>query len=141
MSIEDNKESIRTLRAEAFNKGNLAVINELIPAGFVFHGANGQEYKGPEGVKVIVTALRTAFSDFHVTIEDMIAEGDKVAHQFTFTGTHDGELGGITPTGKRVKMKAAVFSLFRGGKEVEVWEYAVSNPSLYEQLGITPPTQ
>lgn len=142
MSIEEeNKASIRRLREEAFNKGNLAVIDELIPASMVFHGAGGQELKGPEGVKQIVTMLRTAFSDFHVTIEDMIGEGDKVAHQFTFTGTHDGGLMGISPTGKPVKMNAAIFSRFENGKEVEVWEYAVTTPSLFEQLGVSPPSQ
>ena len=141
MSIEEaNKASVRRLREEAFNEGNLAIIDELIPDNHVFHGGEGHELIGPEPVKKLVTSLRTLFSEFHVTIDDMIADGNKVAHQFTFTGTHTGEFEGIAPTGNKVKMRAAVFNRFENGKVVETWEYE-DRLALSQQLGIIPPSQ
>ena len=137
MSTEENKAVLRR-NLEIFNKGNLEIADETIATNYILHGPAGQEYNGPEGFKQMITMYRTAFPDFHVTIEDMVAEGDKLAHRIILQGTHKGDLMGIAPTGKQVTLSAITISHFAGGKEVEAW----SNSDLldmYQQLGIAPP--
>jgi len=137
MSTKENKEQHRRILEEVYNKRNLAVVDELIAPNYVINGPMG-ETKGPENYKQGATAFLTAFPDLHVTVDDMIAEGDKVSLRFTFTGTHKGELSGIAPTGKKVAIKASLFARFAGGKEVEAFEF-FDTLAFYQQLGITPP--
>ena len=138
MSTEKNKAIMRRIVEEAFNKGNLAVVDECTAAGYVLHTT--PETKGPEGFKQMVTMLRTAFPDMHQTIEDMVAEGDKVAHSVTWRGTFKGEYMGIAPTGKKFTVALAGFTRFAGGKQVEGWIYADAL-TFYQQLGIPIPAQ
>jgi len=140
MSVEENKAILRHKHEEElFNKGNLAVADEIISPDYVYHSVVG-EIKGPEGVKQMVTTLRAAFPDIHFTIDDMVAEGDDVAVRYTWTGTHRGEYMGIAPTGKQINVKMGCFYRFAGGKEVELVTY-VDMLSLFQQLGATPPSQ
>ncbi len=138
MSAEENKAIIRRVWEEVFNKGGLAVADEIMAANYVYRGPGGQELKGPEGFKQLVTMFRTAFPDLHATVEDMFAEGDKVAHRATIRGTHKGDLMGIAPTGKQVTVSATVISRFAGGKEVEAWSN-IDMLAMYQQMGVTPP--
>ena len=136
MSTEENKAMIRRV-GEVFNQGDLAVVDEVMAADYVHHGPFG-EFKGPEGFKQMVTMFRTAFPDLNMTIEDMVAEGDKVASRLTLRGTHKGEYMGIAATGKQVTVTEIVISRFAGGKEVEAW----GSPDLMgmmQQLGVVPP--
>jgi predicted ester cyclase len=137
MSTEENKAKVRRNIEEAFNKGNLAVADEIIAANYVLH-APGQEFKGPEGFKQYGTMMRTGFPDFHMTIEDMVADGDNVACRFTVRGTHKGDLMGIAPTGKQVTITGIVISRFAGGKEVEAWA-SPDMLAMMQQLGVVPP--
>ncbi len=139
MSTEENKAMLRRNCEEAFNKGDLAVADENIAPNYVYHGSGGQEFKGPEGFKQFVTMLRTAFPDLHLTVEDMVAEGDKVAHRLTLRGTHKGDLMGIAPTGKQVTTTAITISRFVGGKEVEAWS-SMDLLGMMQQMGVAPPT-
>ena len=128
---------LRRVVEEAFNKGNLAVVDELIAPNYVFH-VPGNEVKGPEGFKQYVTMMRTAFPDVHVTLEDMIGEGDKVATRATLRGTHKGDLMGIAPTGKQFTTTGFDIIRFAGGKEVEAFG-AADMLAMYQQLGVMPP--
>jgi steroid delta-isomerase-like uncharacterized protein len=140
MSTSKNKDILRQRHVEElFNKGNLAVADKIISAEYVFHGPTG-ELKGPEGIKQIVTGWRTAFPDGHFTIDDMVAEGDKVAVRYTWTGTFKGEYMGMAPTGKKVKMTGAYFYRFKGGKEVEATPF-YDTLTFYQQLGVPVPQQ
>ena len=138
MSTKENKAMLRRNCEEAFNKGNLAVADENIATNYVYHGSGGQEFKGPEGFKQLVTMFRTAFPDLRITVEDMVAEGDKVAHRATMRGTHKGDLMGIAPTGKQVTIAAIVISRFVGGKEVEAWSN-LDQLGMMQQMGVAPP--
>ena len=140
MSTEENKAMLRRVWEEVFNKGDLAVANEIMVPNYVYRGPMGQELKGPEGFKQVVTMFRTAFPDLHATVEDMFAEGDKVAHRATIRGTHKGDLMGIAPTGKQVTVSATVISRFVGGKEVEAWAN-IDMLAMFQQLGVSPPGQ
>ena len=139
MSIEKNKATIRRHVEEVFNKGKLAVADEIISPDYIYHGPVG-EFKGPEGFKQMVTIARQAFPDIHFVIDDVVAEGDKVAVRYTLTGTFKGEFMGIAPTGKKIKETSAYFYRFKDGKEVEALPFT-DMLSFYQQLGVKPPGQ
>ncbi|MBA7605032.1 Aklanonic acid methyl ester cyclase DnrD [subsurface metagenome] len=138
MSAEENKAVLHRLAEEIFNKGNISVVDEIIAPDYVFHGPVGMEYKGPEGFKQMVTMYRNAFPDLHMTVEDMVAEGDKVAQRITIRGTHKGELMGIAPTGKQVTDTGIIIVRFAGGKEVEAWGIT-DLLGMMQQMGVAPP--
>ena len=98
------------------NKGNIATVDDVIAADFVYHGPGGRTARGRAGLKEFVTAFRAAFPDACTTVENMVAEGDYVALRASITGTHRGDLRGIAPTGKRVTLTCNTFSRFVGGK-------------------------
>jgi predicted ester cyclase len=135
---EQNKTTLRRLFDEAFNKGNLAVVEEIIAPNWGYHGPSGMELKGPEGFKQFITMYRTAFPDLHITITDMIAEGDKVATIGRYQGTFKGNFMGSAPTGKSVSGTVMALSRLAGGKEVEVVEI-LDMLSFCQQAGIVPP--
>jgi predicted ester cyclase len=90
-----------------------------------------------EGGKMFLGAFIGAFPDSHVTIEDMIAEGDRVVSKKTFNGTHTGELNGIPPTGNRVSIQYVDIMRLREGQIVEHW-LSMDQPSFLRQLGVVP---
>ena len=136
MSVEENKENVRRMNDEVFNKGNLVLVDELLVPDFVLHAT--QEVKGPEALKQYVATTRNSFPDLHITIEDMVAEGDMVAIQYMMRGTFTGKWGDIAPTGKQMALPHAGFARFKDGKQVEVWPY-MDSLAMYQQLGISPP--
>jgi len=140
MSIEENKAMVRRIWEEVMNKGDLAVADEIMATNYIFHGPGGVNANGPEGFKQYVAMYRTAFPDIHCTIEDMVAEGEKVVSRFTLRGTHLGDMMGIAPTSKKAEIIGIVISRFAGGKEVEAWG-SYDTLSMYQQLGVTPPSQ
>lgn len=141
MSIEENKAIIRRWLEEGWSKGNLAVADEVIGSNFVVHGAGGQAVpSGPEGVKQLVATWRTGFPDGQMSIDDLLAEGDKVVIRMTWRGTHKGNFYGIAPTGKRVAVTSMGIDRLANGKIVEGWG-EVDMLGMYQQLGaITLPT-
>jgi steroid delta-isomerase-like uncharacterized protein len=136
MSAEENKALVRRVLEEMFNKGNLDVADALLAPHYVDHDpAMPEDIHGPEGFKQYVSTYRSAFSDLHLEIEDQIAEGDKVVTRWTGTGTHDGELVGIPPTGNRVTLPGMEIVRISDGKLVEGWEgYDMMN--LMRQLDV-----
>ncbi|MGD0659796.1 MAG: ester cyclase [Syntrophorhabdales bacterium] len=138
MSTEQNKATLRRTYEEVLNKGNFAVLNECMAPNYVAHGPGGLELKGPEAFGQYIATFRTAFPDLRVTVENMVAEGDYVAHRFSFIGMHRGDFGGIAPTGKRVTVTCNVVSRFTAGKEVEAWE-EFDTLGFMQQLGVIPP--
>jgi predicted ester cyclase len=138
MSTEENKAIIRRHWEEVVSKGNMSVADENMATNYIYHGSGGQEFKGPEGFKQLITMFRTAFPDLRATVEDMVAVGDEVAHRVTMRGTHKGEFMGIAPTGKQVAIAAIVISRFAGGKEVEAWAN-LDQLGVMQQLGVAPP--
>ena len=138
MSVEENKAVARRHVDEILNKGDLSAVDEFIAPNFVGHTFSGQEYKGPEGCKPILTMWRKAFPDIHYTIDDIVAEGDNVVVRMTITATHTGDLISISPTGKKINIPVTYFFRFAEGKEVEATAYA-DGLTLFQQLGVIPP--
>jgi len=122
MTPEQNKVIVRRAFEEPW-KGNLDVIDELIASQYIGHDpANPEPLRGPAGVKEFISTYRAAFPDARITVEQQLAEGDLVATRWTGRGTHDGELMGISPTGKRVTVSGLTISRLEGDKIVEEFQ-------------------
>ncbi len=119
---EKNKAIIRRVFEELLNQGDMSVIDEIDAPNFVWRGPGGQEVKGPEAHKQLAGSFLKAFPDLHFTVEDMIAEGDKVVVRWTMRGTHQGDLMGIAPTGKQVTLPGILISRIAEGRVVEDWD-------------------
>ena len=138
MSTEQNKNTIRHWVEEAWNKGNLAVVDEVYASNYVQHEPPGvPPVTSSAALKGYVTAYRTALPDIHFTIDDLIAEGDKAVVRFTTTGTQRGELFGIPPTGKSGKVPGIVIFRFQDGKIAEGW-VLIDSLLLLQQVGVVP---
>ncbi len=138
MSLEENKAIDLRFFEEVVNKGNLAVMDELFAANFVDHSAAPGISADREGLKQFFAMVYSAFPDFHSTLEDMFAEGDKVVQRFTARGTHKGEWMGIAPTGKQISMPGMAIHRITGGKIVENW-VIIDMLGALQQLGVVPP--
>jgi steroid delta-isomerase-like uncharacterized protein len=136
---DQNKSLARRAIDEVFNQGKLDVIPELTAANAIFHdpGVPGGKFVGPDGLKQFVQIYRTAFPDIHLTINDQIAEGDKVVTRWTGTGTHKGELMGIKPTGKHSTVTGVTLERFEAGKVAESW-FNYDMLGMLQQLGVVP---
>ena len=136
MSIEENKAQFRRV-FDMINTGKLDNAGELIATDYVYHSPGSPDMRGPEGFKQLISMYRAAFPDLLMVIDDMLAEGDRVAVRWTATGTHRGELMGIPPTGKRVTTSGLIISRFAGGKVVEDHE-VIDSLGMMQQLGVVP---
>jgi predicted ester cyclase len=121
MSTDQNKALYRRFIQEVFNEGHLEVVDELLSASYVDHDTPPGMPRGAEGLKRIVSMFRSAFPDLKITIEDLIAEGDKICARTTMRGTHLGALFGIAPTGKTVAVSGLIMDRFAGGRLAESW--------------------
>ena len=136
--LEENKAIARRDFEELWNKGNLDIVDEICAADGVVHMPGSLEIHGLEEYKQFVTMYRNAFPDIHYTIEDGIAQGDKVVLRWTVTGTHKGDLMGVSPTGKQCKGTGITINRFSGGKIQESWNNFDAFGML-QQLGVVPP--
>lgn len=136
MSVEQNKALDRRYVGEVLDKGNLAVIDEIMAPNYVGH-VPGFPPSDREGDKQLIAMFRAAFPDLHFTLEDQIGEGDKVVHRLTGRGTHKGEFQGIPPTGKQVTVTGININRFAEGKVVESWGI-IDMLGLLQQLGVIP---
>jgi steroid delta-isomerase-like uncharacterized protein len=135
---EHNKAVVRRLFEEVINKGNLSVADELFTPNYEHHDPSSPDFgRGPESAKKRATLYRNAFPDVHMTIEDIIAEGDTVMVRWSSRGTHKGELNGIAPTGKQVNISGITVARLSNGKLAEShvnWDAL----GLMQQLGAVP---
>ena len=132
---EANEAMMRRFYDEVVNKGNLAEIDERIAQDLIEHNPPPGVLSGPEGMKQSVAMFRAAFPDIHVTIHDVLAEGDKVVVRATASGTHRGELMGIPATGRRIAVDEIHIVRCVDGKVVEHWGVEDSL-GMMQQLGL-----
>ncbi|MEK6911866.1 MAG: ester cyclase [Candidatus Thermoplasmatota archaeon] len=139
MTSHTNEAMLRRFYDEAFSKGKLSAIDELADRNFVDH--EHPPYpgfkSGIEGVKQIISAMRTGFPDLQIAVNEVIPQGDKVVARVTLSGTHKGTFMDIPPTGKRVSFEGIDIVRFSGGKAVEHWGLT-DNMGLFTQLGAIP---
>jgi steroid delta-isomerase-like uncharacterized protein len=137
MSAEENKALVRRFVDEVQSGGNIDVIDELCSPRFVNHSAPPRVPSNCEGVKQVTAMFRQAFPGSYFTVEDMVAEGDKVATRKTFHGTHRSEFLGIPPTGQPISIGLIDIVRVADGKVMEHWSIA-DNLGMMRQLGVTP---
>ncbi len=143
MSTEDNKAKERRVFEEGLDQGKVAVLDELFAPDFSYRDPDLPGVRTFEDFKRYTIETRSAFPDLHMTIEDMIAEGEQVAMRLTFRGTNTGDI--VTPrhipaTGKQVTMTEILIVRFAEGKVVELWSEA-DYLGGYQQLGLIPVLQ
>jgi len=139
MLSETNKTVSRRFFEEVWNKGNLAALNEIIAKDHVNSGPGTPPELAPglEGTKQLVTMYRNAFPDVHFTIDEQIAEGDKVVTRWTAHGTHQGELVGIPATSKSTTVTGINVDRVVNGKIAESWGI-FDQFGMMQQLGVIP---
>lgn len=137
MSVEENKALIRSFYEEVFNKRNLAAIEGFYTPNHVDHTLPPGLPVSPEGTKQAIAMILTAFPDLYVTIEDMIAEGDRVVTWFQTHGTQQGSLGSIPPTGRHVTVSTIEITRLADGKIAEDWGLD-DRLGMLQQLGLVP---
>ena len=137
MTIEQNKAIMQRMIDEIWNKGNLAVADELFSADHTSPSAPDVP-PGPEGVKALVKMFREAMPDYHIDIDLLVADGNQVAARFTQSGTHTGaKLMDIAPQGKKATWTEIGVLRIKDGQIVESW-YEVDMLSMLQQLGAIP---
>jgi steroid delta-isomerase-like uncharacterized protein len=123
---------------EVWNGGKFSRLGEFVADDVVVHGASpADDLYGPEGITRFYSGLREAFPDIHFTIEDQIAEGDRVVTRWTASATHRGAFQGIPPTGKTISIAGIDVDRFVGGRVAECWSIA-GELSVLQQLGVLP---
>ncbi|HKZ01329.1 MAG TPA: ester cyclase [Pyrinomonadaceae bacterium] len=138
VSAEDNKAFVRRFIEEYYNQGNLSLADQFVTADWVRSELfSPNKFHGVQGAKEVATKWRSAFPDLHLTVNEMIAEGQQVATYWTFTGTHQGQLDDIAPTGKKVTTSGISLSRIVNGKFTEE-VVATDLLSLLKQLGVIP---
>jgi len=137
MSLEENKTLLRSYMEEVLNKGNLNAVDRYYAPNCIDHTAPPGTPPGVDGIKQLLTVTLSAFSDIQVTIEDIVAEDDKIVSRFTIQGTHTGEFMGIAPTGREITVMQISIDRIADGKIVEHWGLA-DQMALMQQLGVGP---
>ncbi len=138
MSTDQTDSLIRRMFAVAFNQGMFAVVDELVAPNGITHSVAWGMPNNREGIKQLITLLRSAFPDLHCTVEDEISVGDKVAAHWTMRGTHTGPFLGNPPTNKPIVAQGISFARIENGQLAEDWTL-LDQIGILQQLGIIPP--
>ena len=125
---------VRRLYDEVINGGDLDAADELLAPDYVEHP---EEACGPAVFKERMRAFRQAFPDLHVTIDELLVDGDRISSRTTIRGTHTGDLMGIPATGRSVRVLAVDLAHIRDGRAAERWG-GLDMFSLLSQLGVLP---
>ena len=120
-SIEDHKKTVQRFYDDLWNSWNYALVGEVLTPDVAFHGSLGVQKNGHQGFVEYAEIVRAAFPDFTNSIEDLIAEGNKVAACLTYRGTHRGEIFGIEGTGRSIRYIGTAIFVFRDGLISNAW--------------------
>jgi predicted ester cyclase len=137
MSAEENKTVVRQFIEEVFNQRNVDAIDTYMTADYVDHVIPPGIPPTREGFKQFIGMFLAAFPDFHYTIEDEVAEGDKVVSRLSARGTQPGELLGRPATGKHATWSEIHIGRMAGGQLVEHWG-SIDQLGMLQQLGVIP---
>jgi predicted ester cyclase len=133
MSTEENKTIVRRFILEILQTGNMSLIDELCAPNYV----NRMTGQGIDSFKQISGLMKSAISDYHVTIDNLVAEGDEVVARFTMTGTVTGSIMGSKPSGKAFSVRGLTYYRLSNGKIVE--DDPITNQDMMALLGVTIP--
>jgi steroid delta-isomerase-like uncharacterized protein len=136
--MSDENKAIARRWADIWNQGNLDLVDEIYAPDYVNHDLTmPDDVHGIENVRKFYSRYLNTFSDAEITIEDQLAEGDKVVTRWMARGTHKGELMGVPPSGKRVEVAGITISRIKGGKVAEEWD-SYDALGLMQQIGAIP---
>lgn len=136
MSEDGNKAVARRIFEDVFSAGDYDAIDELFSPDLVNHHPDEPyETRGQDGIRERLSGYRTAFPDLNCPIQDLLAEGDRVAIRYIARGTNTGEIMGAEPTGKQLALEAQAIYRLEDDRVVESWD-AWNVLSLMEQLGL-----
>ena len=138
MELEANKKFMNYFIEEVINNKNLDAANDLVAEDFLEEIPFPGQGPGREGLKFALQSMFTGFPDMTWTVQEQIAEGEKVVTRFSWTGTHKGDFMGIPPTEKTVEVWGVVIDVVRNGLFAES-RIIMDTVSLLQQLGIMPP--
>lgn len=139
MSTNDNKGVIMTFIEEVINQGRLERADDLVIEDFVELDPLPGQAQGREGLKEVIRQIRSAFPDIRWTVDEMVAEGDKVFSRFTWSGTHEGAFLGVPATGRRITVKGMVIDRLVSGKMADS-RILMDTLGMMQQLGAAPAT-
>ena len=137
MSAEQLKAAAQKFIEKGLNQKDLTALDEYFSPKLVDHALPPGLPTGLEGRKMFASVLMAAFSDLHVHVEDLIADGEKLVTRYSVHGTHGGELMGIPATGKQVSVGGIAIDRFENGQSVEHWEL-FDQIGMMQQLGLMP---
>lgn len=132
------KSIIRHIFDEAFNQGNLSVLDELVAHNGISHHLSWGIPANRMGLKQLIVMFRTAFPDLHCMVEDEIIQGDKIAAHLTMRGTHKGLFLGNSPTNKPMVVQGLIYARIENDQVIENW-ILVDQMGALQQLGLIPP--
>lgn len=139
MSLEENKAIVRRYLDEIMNRGDFSVADEIIAPNYVNHSAGGGIGTGREQFVRGLRAVRTAFPDWHVTIEEVLADGEFAMDRFTIDATHSGSVNGVASTGRRIVATLGMHMWrLADGKLVEGWYLSDALPVVFAALTPAP---
>ena len=131
---QSKEERIRFANEEIVGKGNLDVVEDCFATDYVAH-AGGKDFEGTGFVRRFIGQLRTAIPDVRVVdVAVLMQAGDTIAWQRTLSGTHEAEMGGIPPTGQKLKWRDLVVSRFESGKIAEEWTVSELAGELFSKI-------
>lgn len=133
------KPMVRKIFEEAYNKGNLSVLDTLVDPNYRRHQSPMKDVKGLDAYKKFVEDVRQAYTGFEIRLEDVLEEGDKTVARIVLRGKHTGKTPTLMapPTGKEIAMVGCVVSIWENGKIVEEWAYN-DYMGLTQQFGVMP---
>jgi steroid delta-isomerase-like uncharacterized protein len=123
---------------QAFNQGNLSVVDELLSPDHLAHNTFGGAPNGPGGLKWLIAMFHSAFPDLHCSVEDEIREGNRFAAHWMMRGTHKGSFLGNPPTGRPVDVQGIIFARTENSRIAEDW-ILIDQLGILQQLGVIPP--
>ena len=140
MSTEENKAIVRRMTEEFYNQGNVESAERFFATTYVHNDPASPQVRDRDGLKQVVRAFRAGCPNLHITIDQLLAEGDTVTKRWSYHATHTADLSGLPPTGKRIAMSGLELFRLSDGMIVECW-LAYDNLSLMHQLGVIPTVQ
>lgn len=139
MSAEQNKDLVRRVYDEVVNQRNLDALDEALVLDYVHHdpALPPEIQRGRDNYKQGMGGFHAAFPDLHIACEDQVAEGDRVVSRWMVSGTQEGELMGVPPSGNRAKFSMITISRVEGGKIAESW-VSFDAMGMMQQIGAVP---
>lgn len=138
MLTETNKAIVSRYFEQVWNNGRLDLIEEFFTEDIVEHGVPQiPGLNGRDSLKAVIGGVREGLPDLHLTLHEVVAEGDKVVTRSSWEGTHRGELMGIQATDRQLTNSGAAIFRLADARIVEIWNFS-DNLSLMQQLGVIP---